>query len=77
MFDVSYGGYDMYREGAGYSILAGRDASRALGKMSLSPDDVNSSEMSDLTPAQLKTLDDWVKKYTDVKKYPVVGHLVS
>jgi membrane-associated progesterone receptor component len=76
VFDVSYGGFEMYRDGAGYSMLAGRDASRALGKMSLSAEDLSSSDISDLTPAQLGALDEWVNKFTYTRKYPVVGRLV-
>ena len=76
VFDVSYGGFQMYRSGAGYSMLSGRDASRALGKMSLSVEDLASSDISDLTPAQLGALDEWVNKFTNTRKYPVVGQLV-
>lgn len=76
VYDVSYGGFDMYCEGSGYHVFAGRDASRGLAKMSLSPEDCSSSDLSDLTPAQLKTLDEWVAKFANVRKYPVVGSIV-
>ena len=77
VYDVSYGGYDMYREGSGYHVFAGKDASRGLAKMSLAEEECSSSNLSDLTEAQLKTLDEWVHKFSTVRKYPVVGHIAA
>lgn len=76
VLDVSYGGMEMYGPDGPYYLFAGRDASRALAKMSFSPSDVESSDLSDLSPDQLKVLDDWEKKFLQAKKYPVVGKLV-
>jgi len=76
VLDVSYGGMEMYGPDGPYYLFAGRDASRALAKMSFSPSDVESSDLSDLSPDQLKVLDDWEKKFIQTKKYPVVGRLV-
>lgn len=73
VYDVSYGGTEMYGVGGPYHIFAGIDASRALAKMSFDREDVESRDLSDLTEQQLKTLDDWEKKFSEVKKYPVVG----
>lgn len=73
VFDVSYGGVDMYGEGGPYHIFAGIDASRALAKMSFDKDDLSSRHLGDLTEGQMKVLDDWEKKYTESRKYPVVG----
>lgn len=73
VFDVSYGGVSMYGKGEAYHIFAGIDASRALAKMSFDEGDVTSRDLSDLTESQVKTLDDWEKKYLEAKKYPVVG----
>jgi len=45
-----------------YGIFVGKDASRALGKSSLKPEDVApevSDDISDLSEKQLKVLDDW------------------
>ena len=42
--------------------------------MSFQPEDIDSLELSDLTATQIKTLDDWDKKFAE--KYPVVGELV-
>lgn len=77
VLDVSYGGKEMYGEGGPYFKFAGKDASRALGKMSFEPADIDSSDLSDLTEQQLKTLDDWERKFIESKKYPVVGKLVD
>jgi membrane-associated progesterone receptor component len=75
--DVSYGGVEMYSEGSGYSVFAGADASRALAKMSLAPEDVNNRDLSDLTETQIKTLADWERKFIESKKYPVVGKIID
>lgn len=75
VIDVSYGGYDMYKPGSNYSIFAGIDASRALGKMSFEPADLASRDVSDLTAVQQTTLKDWETKFIDVRRYPVVGRL--
>jgi membrane-associated progesterone receptor component len=73
VFDVSYGGVDMYGAGGPYHIFAGIDASRALAKMSFDAEDLSSRDLSDLTESQVKVLDDWERKYLERKKYPVVG----
>ena len=46
-------------------MFAGRDASKALGKSSMNPEDL-SADYSDLTEWELKVLDDWVAYYTKV-----------
>lgn len=43
----------MYKEGASYALFAGKDASRALAKMSFLPEDVNSRNVSDLTEREV------------------------
>lgn len=65
----------MYAPGTTYNLFAGKDASRALAKMSFKPEDVNSRDLSDLTQEQLKVLDDWAVKFETKRKYPVVGTL--
>ena len=46
-------------------MLAGRDGSRALAKMSLDPSDVKDTwdDLSDLTPFQQDSLLDWIMKF--------------
>jgi membrane-associated progesterone receptor component len=75
IYDVSYGGFDLYGPDGPYHIFAGKDASRALAKMSFQTEDIQSNDLSDLNPQQLKTLDEWIQKFEQVKKYPVVGSL--
>jgi membrane-associated progesterone receptor component len=77
VIDVSYGGQEMYGTGGPYHIFAGMDASRALAKMSFEKQDIESSDLSDLSEEQRKTLRDWEKKLIESRKYPVVGTLVK
>ena len=74
VFDVS-ASRAMYGPGGGYEFLGGKDASRALGKMSLDPADVKGDpvRIDDLSGHELDTLDDWFFKFK--KKYPLVGLL--
>jgi membrane-associated progesterone receptor component len=65
----------MYAPGTTYNLFAGKDASRALAKMSFKPEDVNSRDLSDLTEEQLKVLSDWAAKFEFKRKYPIVGLL--
>jgi len=58
-----------------YHLFAGRDASRALAKMSFNPECLNNSDVSDLTEQEKKTLSDWEKKFVETRKYPIVGTL--
>lgn len=62
VFDVT-SNVKAYGPGAGYSVLVGKDCSRALGKSSLKPEDLN-DDISDLSPKQLKVLDDWLAFFT-------------
>lgn len=75
VFDVSFGGEELYGEGGPYHIFAGIDASRALAKMSFEKDDLESDDLSDLSDTQVKTLEEWVSRFTDLRKYPVVAML--
>mgnify|MGYP001761567647 CR=1 FL=1 len=53
--------YELKEPGKGYSVFAGKDGSRGLGMSSLNPKDAV-SDYSTLNDAQLKVLDDWVRK---------------
>lgn len=75
VYDVSYGGFELYGPDGPYHLFAGKDASRALAKMSFQVEDVESWELSDLSEQQLKTLDEWIQKFEKVKKYPLVGSM--
>lgn len=74
VFDVSFGGSQFYRVGGEYECLAGRDASRVLAKMSMSPEDVEGLlDYSSVTEREMKNLDDWVRRLGQGKGYPTVG----
>jgi len=59
-----------YGPGAAYALFAGKDASRALAKMSFESQDLN-GDISGLTPMELGALNDWEYKFAT--KYAKVG----
>lgn len=71
IFDVTTG-KSFYGPGGSYAMFAGKDASRALAKMSKNDEDVIGS-LHGLTEKELGVLDDWDKKFE--AKYPIVGSL--
>lgn len=73
IFDVT-AGKSFYGPGGDYSMFAGKDASRALAKMSKKEEDVCGS-LDGLTEKEMETLNDWEKKFD--AKYPVVGSLAE
>ncbi|XP_010670833.2 probable steroid-binding protein 3 [Beta vulgaris subsp. vulgaris] len=72
VFDVSTGN-NFYGPGGAYAMFSGKDASRALAKMSKNEDDVVSS-IDGLSQKELDVLADWERKFE--AKYPVVGRVV-
>lgn len=73
IYDVSFGGVGFYGPKGGYNRFAGKDASRALAKMSFEPEDIENTNVDDLEEKQKKVLSDWIKTFGEKKKYPVVG----
>eukprot|EP00904_Undaria_pinnatifida_P003760 jgi/Undpi1/13385/HiC_scaffold_8.g03044.m1 len=75
VFDVSFGGSEFYLKGGSYECLAGRDASRVLAKMSMTPEDIEGVlDYENLTDTESKNLADWVEKLGNAGRgYPVVG----
>ncbi|KAF9902113.1 hypothetical protein EC991_005282 [Linnemannia zychae] len=69
VFDVSTK-KESYGPGGGYHCFAGKDASKALGKSSLKPEDCV-ADYSGLDEKERKTLDDWFIFFE--KRYPIVG----
>ncbi|KAK3156850.1 hypothetical protein QOZ80_2AG0112780 [Eleusine coracana subsp. coracana] len=69
IYDVSQSRM-FYGPGGAYESFAGRDASRALAKMSFEPQDLT-GDISGLTPFELSSLNDWEYKFTS--KYVKVG----
>lgn len=72
VFDVSTG-KSFYGPGGPYCMFSGKDASRALAKMSKNEDDVCAS-LDGLSDKELGVLADWEKKFE--AKYPMVGRVV-
>lgn len=75
VYDVSFGGYEMYKEGATYHLFVGIDASKALAKMKFDEEFLRSRDLSDLNERELEVLDDWADRFENKKLYPVVGYL--
>lgn len=63
---------NFYGPGGDYALFAGREASRALAKMSKETGDV-SGDLSGLSDKELTVLADWETKFQ--AKYPVVARL--
>ncbi|OAQ74827.1 cytochrome b5 [Purpureocillium lilacinum] len=68
VYDVS--GNKAYQPGGSYHVFAGKDASRALGKTSTKPEDVQ-ADWSDLDDKEKGVLEDWVTFFS--KRYNIVG----
>jgi membrane-associated progesterone receptor component len=77
IFDASFGGVAFYGKGCSYNRFAGKDASRALAKMSFDSADTENPSISDLSEKERKVLDDWVKTFEERKGYPCVGRLLK
>ena len=71
VFDVSTN--EMYAPGGSYHVFTGHDASRALAKMSLKPEDVDNDNLKDLSLSERDTLDEWFAKFDT--KYERVGKM--
>jgi len=72
VYDVDPG---FYGPDGPYGMMAGRDASRALARMSLDPADVENSDISDLSASERSQLEEYVAKFE--MKYHRVGFLVG
>lgn len=73
IYDVS-SGKSFYGPGGSYAMFSGKDASRALAKMSTKSEDVV-ADIDDLSEKEIGVLDDWDRKFA--AKYPVVGRVSS
>ncbi|QPG74865.1 hypothetical protein FOA43_002201 [Brettanomyces nanus] len=75
VFDVT-ANQKSYGVGSAYHSLVGRDASRALGKMSLGPEETNPSiswDYSSLTEQELRVMNDWYMFFKN--RYNIVGRI--
>jgi membrane-associated progesterone receptor component len=75
VFDVTDLGSQFYGPGAGYSVFAGRDSTRALALGTLSPDAIDNWRTADFTADQRVALAEQHAFY--LGKYPRVGVLVD
>ncbi|KAI0342385.1 progesterone binding protein [Trametopsis cervina] len=73
VFDVTHK-RDTYGPGGSYHLFSGKDASKALGKSSLKPEDA-SPDYSDLPEEEMKVLNDWHEFF--LKRYNVVGKVTD
>ncbi|EYU29197.1 hypothetical protein ABFS83_05G128600 [Erythranthe nasuta] len=73
IYDVTTG-KSFYGPGGSYCVFSGKDASRALAKMSKEESDVVPS-LDGLTEKEIGVLDDWERKFQ--AKYPIVGTVVG
>ena len=73
IYDVT-SGKSFYGPGGSYAMFSGKDASRALAKMSTKPEDVV-GDLDGLTDKEIGVLDDWDRKFA--AKYPVVGRVTD
>lgn len=72
IFDVTKGA-DFYGPEGGYSLMAGRDASRSLSLVSLERKDIENNRLDDLSAADIMTLDQWRMNFHT--KYTCLGTL--
>jgi membrane-associated progesterone receptor component len=75
VFDVTSARDTFYGPGQSYFCFAGREASRAMAKLSFEEAELsNGLNIKDLGPFETQTLDDWVQKF-HMKGYPIVGRV--
>ncbi|GFH28134.1 cytochrome b5 heme-binding domain-containing protein, partial [Haematococcus lacustris] len=71
IYDVTSGA-SFYGPGGPYECFGGKECARALALMKIDVAECT-SDLTGLTPKNLSTLQDWVRKFA--AKYPVVGQL--
>lgn len=66
---------DYYGPEGTYNCFAGRDASRAMAKLSFEESELGNPRIDDLGPFERDVLEQWVEKFKFYKGYPVVGKI--
>lgn len=64
---------DYYGPEGTYNCFAGRDASRAMAKLSFEEAELSNPRIDDLGPFERDVLEQWVEKFKFYKQYPIVG----
>ncbi|CAM9789497.1 unnamed protein product [Phaeothamnion confervicola] len=73
VFDVSFGGQDLYSPGRRFHKLAGKDITAALAQMALEP--AGGGGVAELTPDEAASTSEWERSFRETAMYPVVGIL--
>lgn len=68
---------DFYGPNGGYHLFAGKDATRALAKMSFEDADLENDRYDDLSFMEIETLNDWIAKFEVFNAYPIRGRVVA
>jgi len=72
VYDVS-SARDFYGKGNAYHCFVGREASRAMAKLSFDEEVLSNTRLDDLNAMELDVLDNWIEKFKHFKCYPVRG----
>ena len=76
VFDVSKA-TEYYGPGSPYSIFAGRECGSALAKMLFDDQLCDQIEsVKALNASEMDSLNDWIVKFRDIRRYPVIGRVV-
>lgn len=73
VFDVTSS--ELYKPEGNYCLFAGHDATVALARMSLKPEDLDIE--ASLTQQEQKTLNEWAEFYKTKKNYPIIARLIK
>ena len=63
----------MYGPDGAYRCFAGREATRALAKLSFEESDLSNPKYDDLGPFERDTLQEWIDKFKYYRCYPIIG----
>ncbi|KAA0203834.1 hypothetical protein HAZT_HAZT010195 [Hyalella azteca] len=74
IFDMTRSSH-FYGPGGVYSAFAGHDATHALASFNIDDIKNESSDLSDLTPAQMDSVREWEMQFTE--KYDYIGRLIK
>ena len=76
VYDVS-SAREFYGKGNSYHCFVGREASRAMAKLSFDEEVLSNTRLDDLNAMELDILDNWIDKFKNYKCYPVRGRCTA